>query len=97
MSELLGMASMAAVRTALPRAGLGSQRPVIPSGTDARKILSPIVTTKSSHTLLPLPKNPDLLIPARYLPSYIGVSARELARLRGLGAGPAYIPSIHSV
>ena len=44
-SKPIGMARMAAVRTALPRAGLGSQRPEIPSGTDARKILSPIVTT----------------------------------------------------
>ena len=47
-SKPIGMASMAAVKTALPRAGLGSQRPVIPSGTDARKILSPIVTTLTS-------------------------------------------------
>ena len=39
------MASMAAVKTALPRVDLGSQSPAIPSGTDARKILSPIVTT----------------------------------------------------
>jgi len=36
---------MATVKTALPRVDLGSQSPAIPSGTDARKILSPIVTT----------------------------------------------------
>lgn len=44
----------------------------------------------SSLRLVPLPNDEDALIPAKSLPSYIGVAYQTLARWRSESDGPAW-------
>ena len=44
-----------------------------------------------SPTLLPLPTDPETLIPARDVPRFTGMAAQTHARWRVEGGGPEYV------